>query len=366
MQSLRVLIGLISALTASAATIPGDAMRGAELFEEQKCIYCHSANGRGGVMAPDLSKRPDGPYTPALLAATVWNHAPRMWTAIDAAGIKQPILTVQDSADLFAYFYSFRYFEKPGDAGRGKQVFDAKGCIACHGASEAGAGGAPPAAKWGSISDPIELARAMWNHAPKMRQAMSEKMTWPTLSGQEMTDLLVYVQNLPGARASGRRFSPASPVTGEVLFRMKGCSGCHIDGNALEGKMRGRTLAELAAGMWNHAPQMRERAAELRPEEMVRLVGYLWSVQYFDDRGDLAKGSRIADQKRCTTCHGASGNTAPDFAELAGQMDAIGFVSQTWRHGPAMLEQMKSAQVDWPRFEGNDLSHLLAYINSLR
>ncbi len=127
-------------------------------------------------MAPDLAKRPVGPYTPALLAAAIWNHAPRMWTAIEAADIVNPDLSTEESADLFAYFYAFRYFEIAGDAGRGKRAFDAKGCVACHQPSGgAGPMGAPAIADWEASTDGVQLVRSMWNHAPKMRQAMSSK-----------------------------------------------------------------------------------------------------------------------------------------------------------------------------------------------
>ena len=124
-------------------------------------------------------------------------------------------------------------------------------------------------------------------------------------------------------------------------------------------------MADFAAAMWNHAPQMRASAAEIEPGEMSRLVGYLWSIQYFDDRGDPVRGNTLVTQKGCTSCHGAAGSAAPAFSSLAGQLDSISFVSATWRHGPAMWEQLKAAGKEWPRFERRELSDLLAYINSL-
>jgi mono/diheme cytochrome c family protein len=344
-----------------AQNIPGDASAGAEVFKSQKCISCHSINGEGGKSAPDLAKRPLGSYSPSLLAAAIWNHAPQMWSAMEAAGIAKPQLTPAESADLFAYFYAFRYFEEPGDAGRGKKTFDSKGCAGCHAAPGTGA---PPVAKWESVRDSIQLARAMWNHAPQMEKAMQGKR-WPTLTPQEMNDVLVYVQSQPGARKSFRRFSPASAKTGEVLFIEKGCLGCHAGDRSLQGRLQGQTMAGLAAAMWNHAPEMRGQARELRPEEITRLVGYLWSIQYFDAPGDPARGSRLIEEKKCTSCHGAAGSAAPPFSKLAGKMDSIGFVAQTWKHGPDMLRQMRQKNIEWPRFENNQLSDILAYLNSL-
>jgi mono/diheme cytochrome c family protein len=369
MHSVRVtgVAACLVSLAAAAATLPGDAKEGSQLFVSQKCVTCHSVGGEGGSMAPDLARKPEGRYTPALMASALWNHAPEMWSAMEAAKIAKPQLTPQQAADLFAYFYTARYFEQPGDAGRGKRAFEAKGCIGCHGESSSQAAGAPPISQWESVADPIELARAMWNHAPKMLAAISGKMTWPTLSAQEMTDIVVYVQNLPAVKKARRerRFAPASAATGEILFREKGCAGCHTGANSLGGRLEGQTLAGLAAAMWNHAPQMRDRAQELWPEEMTRLVGYLWSIQYFDSAGDPSRGARVVEEKRCTTCHGVAGTMAPNFATLAGKLDAAAFVSATWQHGPEMLSEMKQKGVAWPRFAGDQLSHLLAYINSL-
>ena len=53
----------------------------------------------------------------------MWNHAPTMWAAMRAREIQAGDSNPQSAADLFAYFYAARFFEKPGDAGRGKALF---------------------------------------------------------------------------------------------------------------------------------------------------------------------------------------------------------------------------------------------------
>jgi len=367
MRVSRLWICILSASLSVAfgATIPGDAARGRSIFEEQRCVHCHSVNGEGGEIGPDLAARPLGQYTPSLLAAAIWNHAPEMWTAIEAAGIEAPQLSVQEAADVFAYFYAFRYFEQPGDAARGKQVFETKGCVGCHGVGATGSDAAPEITEWESAGDTIQLARAMWNHAPRMREEMGTAMAWPRLTAQEMTDLFVYVQNLPSTPRSERTFSPASADAGEELYESKGCASCHASVGAFSERTRNRTMADLAAAMWNHAPQARQQAGELGPQEMSSLVGYLWSIQYFDEPGDPRRGAEVAAQKNCTSCHGAAGSAAPAFASLAGDLDSITFVSRVWEHGPTMWEQVKSSGREWPRFANNELNDLLAYINSL-
>ncbi len=349
---------MLIAASAVAAMIPGDSERGAELFRSQKCVTCHSINGEGGDTAPDLARRPAGRYTPSLLAATMWNHAPAMWEAMEQANIERPQLTVEQAADLFAFFYAHRYGERPGDAGRGKQVFTEKGCARCH-----LDGDAPALSEWTAAHNAVELARSMWNHAPMMQAALGDQ-PWPRLTPQQMTDLVVYARNVPGARQTEPVFDPASAETGRTLFEAKGCNGCHTGDQALAGRLQGRSLAGLAAAMWNHAPEMRDSAQELRPEEMSRLVGYLWSIQYFDYPGDKSSGRQIAVKKGCVSCH-ESGRSAPDFKNLGPELDAIRFASAIWQHGPAMLREIQRQNKRWPRFENWELNDLLAYVNSL-
>ena len=109
---LAMLPGIFLLCSATAAprpgvsVVPGDSRRGAKVFENQQCIRCHAVNGRGGKMGLDLARSVSRSYTPARLASTMWNHAPTMWGAINAGGIKMPRLAPKDAADLFAYFYS--------------------------------------------------------------------------------------------------------------------------------------------------------------------------------------------------------------------------------------------------------------------
>src|SRR5947208_11683641 len=102
---LGVLILLATVSAAQAAVEPivsGDSARGQKVFEEEQCIHCHSVNGRGGKMGADFSVVVSRSYTPAHLATTMWNHAPVMWGAMDAARIRLPKLSTGDAADLFA------------------------------------------------------------------------------------------------------------------------------------------------------------------------------------------------------------------------------------------------------------------------
>ena len=53
----------------------------------------------------------------------MWNHAPAMWVETRLRNMPRPAMDEQQAADLFAFFYSLRFFEEPGDAARGKRSF---------------------------------------------------------------------------------------------------------------------------------------------------------------------------------------------------------------------------------------------------
>ena len=230
MKPLR-LVGLVVVASAFAAfgqsLVTGNAQRGATLFKTQNCIKCHSVKGEGGRIAPDLGRIVGRNYSPVTMASLMWNHAPTMWATMETQGITKPKLTEQEAADLFAYFYAARYFDKPGDAARGKRVFEAKHCAECHGLTSPLPGGPNPVVQWQSLADPILLAEQMWNHGADMRAAFEKKkIKWPELTSQNLTDLLVYLQNLPqtkgprGPTAGAGRRKRAEPVSGQRLLRL--------------------------------------------------------------------------------------------------------------------------------------------------
>ena len=338
--------------------LPGDARLGAKLFREQKCVVCHSINGEGGKAAPDLGKRLGRDYTPATMASLMWNHAPTMWSAMEKQGIEKPKLSSTDAANLFAYFWADRFFDRPGDAGRGKQAFQTKSCAGCHAVDKAGAG--PAIRNWAVVSDPIALSAAMWNHMGTMRTtAQGKGLKWPTLLPQEMTDIVVYVQTLPGVKKGEAEFSPASASTGADLFQAKGCAQCHQGAQALEAKPGGRTMNDLAAALWNHGNRLKGAGPQISNAEMRRLVGYLWVKQFFNHPGNASKGKQIFEAKGCGNCHGKG---APDLAK--GNLTPFQMVSGLWTHGPEMSKAMAKGKMQWPRFQGAEMSDLLAFLNA--
>jgi mono/diheme cytochrome c family protein len=365
MFMLRVTIaGALVAGSVWAADVPGDAHRGGQLFASEQCVQCHSFQGKGGSTAPDLSQRIDRNYTPAVMASLMWNHAPAMWGAMKKQGIVKSLMTPDIAGDLFAYFVSARFFERPGDAGRGKAAFAARHCADCHGIATAVAGGGPPVAKWESLADPLVLAEQMWNHGPKMRAAFAQrKFPWAHLAGQELTDILVYLQNLPETRNLARSFELPPAGAGETLFQSKGCTNCHTGARAPERLLKNQTLTDIAADMWDHQPQM--KAPDLSPEEMRQIIGYLWTRQYFTGSGNAERGKKVFSAKNCATCHNDPSVGAPKLGKGKDAYSDITMVATLWEHGPRMLEAMTAKKIAWPRFTAGEMSDLIAYLNGL-
>src|SRR5690349_7044371 len=97
----RVVIAFLFATELYAAPLAMDSARGREIFESHGCVQCHRLNGVGGTAGPDLGRIIDRGFTPAMLAATMWNHAPQMWAAMRARNVDRQTLTEQQAADLF-------------------------------------------------------------------------------------------------------------------------------------------------------------------------------------------------------------------------------------------------------------------------
>jgi mono/diheme cytochrome c family protein len=362
MPMIRIMIaGALAASLWAAGPISGDARRGEHLFQSEQCVQCHSFQGKGGSTAPDLSKRIDRDYTPAVMASLMWNHAPDMWGAMKKKGIVKSVMTPDIAADLFAYFVSARFFDRPGDAGRGKRAFAQQHCADCHGITNQIDGGGPPVVKWGSLADPLMLAEQMWNHGPAMRAAFAQKKySWTVLSGQELSDILVYLQNLPETRDLTRNFEFPESANGEQLFQSKGCAGCHTGAMAMERLLKNQTLTDIAAAMWHHQPEMKQPPATLSPGDMQQLIGYIWARQYFTGTGNAERGKKVFAEKNCASCHNDPASGAP---KLGKDQSDITMVAALWEHGPRMLDQMNAKKIAWPRFTAREMDDLVAFLN---
>jgi mono/diheme cytochrome c family protein len=272
---------------------PGNVQAGRRLFTEKKCVVCHQVAGVGGVVGPNLDFLQQF-GSPILIAAELWNHGPAMAEAMRARKVERPTFKNAELRDLIAYLKSASrgqadepLYVLPGNAEEGRRLFSEKKCVECHSVRGQGGRVGPDLAERELHRSLTQFAAAMWNKAPKMREAMKAKgISIPHLQAREMADLVAYLYSVqyfaqPGDLRKGRE-----------LLSSKGCLGCH----ALSGQ-GGKVASDLArvkrldsppaviSALWNHSFIMQERAErrklqwpELNSEEMASLAAFLQSL----------------------------------------------------------------------------------------
>jgi mono/diheme cytochrome c family protein len=361
--SLVILIPLLAVL--SNAQSVGDASRGSALFTKLKCVGCHSVRGQGAGTAPDLGQRTGSSYTPALMAARMWDHAPEMWSAMKEQSVGRPELTEPDAADLFAFFYAARYFDPRGDVARGKALFAAKKCTQCHATDAAAGGPGNPVSAWRSASDPVVLVQQMWRHFPQMQAALAgKKAAWVQITAPQLADLLAYVQDLQKAAPKPVQFSTVAADAGQRLFESKGCAVCHQKGMALNRKLVDRNLTEVAAALWNHAPKMGAAAPrDIDEQEMRQILSYVWASQFFEPPGDGSNGRRLFVSYNCAACHENGLVPSPKLPAYGQRYSVVSMIPVLWKHGPVMLQRIEQKNLPWPHFQKNDIADLAAYLS---
>jgi mono/diheme cytochrome c family protein len=240
-------------------------------------MKCHAV--KEGVKG-DLSRW--GMYTnPIVWAHMMWNHAPQMEQEMKKKGGSWVEFKGKEMIDLIAYVRSInpkaeKAYLSPGDPPSGERLFTQKGCIQCH-----APGGKIDLSKKKDFPRTLsQLAGTMWNHSHEMWKGMAaRRLEHPTLSSQEMADLVAYL-------FSTRYFDePGDSVRGKTVFVKKQCNLCHAKGAKMAdlANLKGRVSPILIAqAMWNHGPEMLERMRKARVtwqkiegQEMVNLMEYL-------------------------------------------------------------------------------------------
>ena len=363
--------------------IPGDPKAGIQTFFQKGCAKCHAVLGEGGRTAPDLARAPGAHLSAAELVAAMWNHAPAMWERMRMERLAAPKFSESEVANLFAFLYSVRSLDEPGDPERGRRLLSEKRCLNCHAVSGRGERLGPDLKNWASYRNPVSWVQAMWNHAPAMQALMAERgWDWPEFRGEDVADLIAYIRTLaPNARARVY-LRPADAQAGRQLFRQKGCIACHpVRGGGggrapdLSAHALPRTLGQFAGLMWNHAPSMwatMQAQHVPRPQfsnkEMADLIAYLFAERYFEVMGNTERGQRLFMDKGCAGCHtiGAGAGLGPDLALWRGGASPIPLATALWNHGPLMFERMRQQQMSWPIFRPGEMMDLMEYLNQGR
>jgi mono/diheme cytochrome c family protein len=382
--SLTVVTLVTTAAVACAQPLFGteqDPIAGGRLFADKGCAGCHTVDGKGGGVGPDLS-RTARPRTFYDLAAALWNHAPRMAGAMKRAGVQRPKLTASESGHVVAYLFTLDYFDPPGDADAGRRLFADKRCVACHRIGDRGGSDGPPLDRLKAYASPIALAAAMWNHSGAMAAAMAAGgIERPQFQRRELIDLIGYINQASPTLPSGPLYVlPGRIVEGAKAFTAHRCVVCHAPSGSGRGAARNlvereahKSVTEFAATMWNKAPvmleEMRRRGIEaprVSPQAMADIVAYLYSVRYFAEAGDPRQGVILAQQKGCLDCHalyGERGKPASDLARARGIGTAAGALAALWNH--AFVVARPASQAAPATFTGPEMANLVAYLRSL-
>jgi mono/diheme cytochrome c family protein len=361
----------------------GDPHEGSLLFFHKKgCAECHSVNGAGGKSAPDLGFHQAAQSSLPQIVSAMWNHTPAMWESMREKHITQPYLDREDMANLFAFLYTARYMDEPGDSHRGEQLFAAKSCVRCHGAEGVASRLGPDLATVRGVDTPIRWAQTMWNHAPKMESRMRQVgVNWPRFENREMNDLLAYIREVSRGTRSETELLPASPRRGAKLFKEKDCVKCHsVNG---EGGRVGPDLAkqhltgsivQLAGVMWNHSPEMwhaSETQSVPRPEfsgrELADLAAFLAGLRFFESEGSRETGAAIFQDRGCAGCHGAHGegtHQAPTLRAAGRSVTLVTLATALWSDGPRMYGRFRELGQPWPTLKESEVGDVVAFLNS--
>ncbi len=380
----RLLICLAAALLvpallwAQAYFVPGDPKAGMQIFFDKGCARCHAVLGEGGRTAPDLARAPVGHLSASELVAAMWNHAPGMWEKMRLERVPQPRFAPAEMMNLFAFLYSVRSLDEPGDAERGRKLLDEKHCLACHAIAGQGGRGGPDLARWAPYRNPVSWVQAMWNHGLTMQSMMAGRgLSWPEFRDGDMADLIACIRSLAMNPKPRPELRQANASAGRQVFQAKGCAQCHAIRGAggarapdLGAQPFPRTLGQFAGLMWNHAPAMwtSMQARRVAPprfsnQEMADLIAYLFTERYFERAGSPGHGGRIFAEKGCGSCHESRASGAPDLVRWRGAASPVPVAAALWNHGPLMLERMQKQHIAWPRFAGGEMSDLMEFLN---
>jgi mono/diheme cytochrome c family protein len=184
-----------------------------------------------------------------------------------------------------------------------------------------------------------------------------------------------------GARAWGAE--PAGDAgRGRAVFEAKACVRCHLPrhsggatGPALEDVRRPQGILELAGRLWNHAPAMFAAVGteglawpDLSEEQVRDLAAYLQAAPGRDAPPDVGRGHVLLVSKGCLKCHrlrAEGGSGAVDLAALPDRYQSpVAWATRIWGHAPRMAAVAARLGVTYPRFGGDEMAHVFAFLRS--
>jgi cytochrome c2 len=277
----------------------------------------------------------------------------------------------------------------PEDPAAGARLFQQKGCLRCHAIGDEESKIGPNLGRIHLKGSLLDVAGAMWNHAPMMHEKMEElRLELPQLTPQEMANLVAFLTAYQYYLTQLGK--PGDPAQGQQVFEKKHCAQCHSLQSAADFEKVGPSLRgyaklspiQFAQAMWNHAAPMAEEFRKLnlaQPQftnaEMADLLAYLQTVAAPQDAepvyiqpGSPRRGRELFQTKGCATCHALHGvGGTPDVPDLGKRREElVRSVTEVagimWNHGAAMTEKMRERHVPIVKFAGNEMADIIAYL----
>jgi len=296
-----------------------------------------------------------------------------LWAVVAVAA-----LTVLAIAIRYEYYGTQRRFATAvalsPTAGEG--IFREKGCATCHASKTLTAKLGNPAQQTEALP---ELVTAMWNHAPRMWEAMSaQKVKYPDLSYEETGQLVSYLYVARWVDESG------DPTRGAKLFAERSCNRCHgaddaASGPGLKQLARSNDLVLWTQSLWNHASAMRSRMKDagiswphFDANDLRDLFAYVRRDGGDGDssiaNADPSRGWQVFQSKGCVECHSISRGGQGKAADLGPNRQLpptySQFAAAMLNHLPAM-QRAKGETAELPTFRDGEMADLTVFIYSL-
>ncbi len=362
----------VFALRDGSFPLPENPLEGSRVFFDKGCINCHKVWEMGESFGPDLTQV--GQKMDFFeLAGALWSHSPKMLEVMREKDIPRPVLDPEETEKLMAYLYYLGFFDELGDYLEGEEIYKSKGCAQCHSLGSLQSTNRVPLDEYGRYASPLFMVTALWNHSSKIIEAMIGK----TFAPREMSHLLAFIQGR-ALNQSGEKIyiQPGNPREGREVFQNKKCYVCH-EGKGLnlrQSNLR-RSLTEIVGMMWSHSYQMWSEMRDMglsvpvfSNKEMADLMSYLYFIQYYGEDASQEEGKKIFEQKGCASCHSEDAveqNKGIDLTAVS-VYTVFELISAMWNHVPEMEKMVTELNLDWPRFEKDEMKNLIAYIQSMK
>ena len=294
-----------------------------------------------------------------------------LWTAVALIAVALFAMAVRNAYQQAQHRGAPVVSARPAE---GNAVFRNKGCVQCHDVSSIGTGER-------SSTQPLPtLVTAMWNHAPRMFEAMSaKKMQYPDLNYEEAGQLVAYLC------LSRLMDEPGDPQRGEKLFEVRQCKRCHgasDTGSAPPISHLASTddLVIWTQRLWNHASVMQERMTEIgvrwprfEKNDLRDLFAYVRQDGRDSHRSiataDPDRGWRVFQDKGCIDCHGisrGSEHVAADFGPSGDLPPTYSqFAASMLNHFPTMQHAIAAKGAKAPVFGEGEMADVTVFLYSL-